>query len=143
MALIYFGKLTASYIACIITLHKIQVAFSGHAIIKEQGSFQKASASHSEGGYLSWVASLSPFPMELFPDTRKFQGISVFNHLLPLDHDRQTCLSDSSGLKRLNRGSCHTPKFAPLFSSPITQGSKVFSSHSLLIFQGLLIQWLR
>src|SRR3954463_9067033 len=45
-----------------------------------------------------------------------FGAFSVSNHLPPLDHDRQTCLSDSSGLRRLNRGSCHTPKFALLYS---------------------------
>src|SRR3954470_10381860 len=57
----------------------------------------------------------------------------MFNHLLPLDHDRQTCLSDSSGLRRLNRGSCHTQKFALLYSSSMAIGSKDHSSHFLLI----------
>src|SRR4051812_35065257 len=59
------------------------------------------------------------------PNKWKFQGISVFNRLLPLDHDRQTCLSDSSGFRRLNRGSCHTPKFALPISSSIIQESRV------------------
>src|SRR3954470_5329262 len=77
-------------------------------------------------GYLPWVASVSPFPMEFLPSKGKFQGISVFNHLLPLDYDGQTCLSDSSGLRRLNRGSCHTPKFARTdLYLLIHQGSKL------------------
>src|SRR3954464_4510956 len=46
----------------------------------------------------------------------KFLGILVFNPLLPSDHDWQTCQSTSSGLRRLNRGSCHTPKFALMIS---------------------------
>src|SRR3954464_109471 len=83
-----------------------------------RGFFQKEFASHSKkDGYLPWMASLSPSPTEFLPNKCKFQGISVFSHLLPLDHDRQTCLSDSSRLRRLNGGVCHTLKFALFISS--------------------------
>src|SRR3954471_21813944 len=64
-------------------------------------------------GYLPWMASVSPSPQELLPNKCKFRGIQ-YSILFYLDHDRQTCLSASSGLRRLNRGSCHTPKFARL-----------------------------
>ena len=85
--------------------------------------------------HILWMASLSPSPtifhhlfqMEFvnpFPtssttsiisDECKFLGTLVFNHLPPLDHERQTSQSTSSGLRRLNRGSCCTPKFSLSF----------------------------
>ena len=37
------------------------------------------------------------------------------NHLPPSSHEWQICQSNSSGLRRLNRGSCCTPKFALSF----------------------------
>src|ERR1043165_7428323 len=61
------------------------------------------------------MASVSPFPriinqrrVQIFRCTR------VFNHLLPPGHERQACQSNPSSTRRLNRGSCHTPKFALL-----------------------------
>ena len=41
----------------------------------------------------------------------KFIGTLVFNHLPPSNYERQTSQSTSAGLRRLNRGSCCTPKF--------------------------------
>src|SRR4051812_44655436 len=95
---------------------------------KHSGSFRKHLLHKlKKDGYLPCMASLSPSPTELLPNKRKFQGISVFNHLLPLDHDRQTCLSDSSGLRRLNMGICHTSKFALLYS---VKGSSIAHERS-------------
>src|ERR1044072_5818419 len=61
------------------------------------------------------MASISPFPciinqrrVQIFRCTR------VFNHLLPPSHERQACQSNPSSTRILNRGSCHTPKFAHL-----------------------------
>ena len=82
--------------------------------------------------HVLWMASLSPsltvfchlFQMasvSLFPilitnnvtsDECKFWGTLVFNHLRPSDHKRPTSQSTSSSLRRLNRGSCCTPKFS-------------------------------
>ena len=45
----------------------------------------------------------------------KFLGTLVFNHLPPSSHEWRTHQSNSSGLRRLNRGSCCTPKTFPLF----------------------------
>ena len=45
----------------------------------------------------------------------KFLGTLVFNHLAPSDHERQTSQSTSSSLRRLNKGSCCTPKFSLSF----------------------------
>ena len=47
-------------------------------------------------------------------------GTLVSNHLLPSSRKRKNCQSNSSGSRRLNRGSCCTPKFALLFSQEIT-----------------------
>ena len=41
----------------------------------------------------------------------------MFNHLLPSDYERHVSQSASSGLRRLNRGNCYTPKFALPYSS--------------------------
>ena len=57
------------------------------------------------------MASLSPFPHLCF-DECKFKGTLVSNLLLPSSHERQTCQSNSSGSRRLNRGNCCTPKFS-------------------------------
>src|SRR4051812_23509888 len=54
-----------------------------------------------------------------------FLGILVFNPLPPSDSDWHTSQSTSSGLRRLNRGSCHTPKFAHIFKKE--KKSKLFS----------------
>ena len=60
------------------------------------------------------MASLSPFPHPCF-DECKFTGTLVSNLLLPSRRERQTCQSNSSGSRRLNRGNCCTPKFALAF----------------------------
>ena len=39
----------------------------------------------------------------------------MFNHLPPSSHECRIRQSNSSGLRRLNRGSCCTPKFALSF----------------------------
>src|SRR4051812_36943736 len=57
----------------------------------------------------------------------KFLGILVFNHLPPSDTDWRTNHSTSSSVRKLNRGSCHTPKFAHTIS-PIQIQIKVQSS---------------
>ena len=62
------------------------------------------------------MASLSPFPQKYF-DECKFTGTLVSNPLLPSSHERQTRQSNSLGSRRLNRGSCCTPKFSLPFSS--------------------------
>src|SRR4051812_39545698 len=54
----------------------------------------------------------------LYISKGKFLGILVFNPLPPSDSNRHTGQSTSSGLRRLNRGSCHTPKFAHLILLP-------------------------
>ena len=41
----------------------------------------------------------------------------MFNHLPPSDHERHASQSTSSGLRRLNRGNCCTPKFSLPYSS--------------------------
>ena len=60
------------------------------------------------------MAYLSPFPQPHF-DECKFTGTLVSNHLLPSSHERQTRQSNSLGSRRLNRGSCFTPKFSLSF----------------------------
>ena len=60
------------------------------------------------------MASLSPFPQLCF-DEWKFLGTLVSNHLLPSSREQQNCQSNSSGSRRLNRGSCCTPKFSLSF----------------------------
>ena len=64
------------------------------------------------------MTSLSPFS-QLYFDKCKFTGTLVSNPLLPSSHERQTRQSNSSGSRRLNRGSCCTPKFALPFSQEI------------------------
>ena len=69
------------------------------------------------------MASLSPSPNGIFkpiPSTitspsANFLGTLVSNLLLPSSRERQTCQSNSSGSRRLNRGNCCTPKFALVF----------------------------
>src|ERR1044072_9950894 len=66
-----------------------------------------------------------------------FKCTRVFNHLLPPDHERQTCQSSPSSTRRLNRGSCHTPKFALLLlktfhTSILKHSSRVDQTNSLL-----------
>ena len=56
------------------------------------------------------MAYFIPFP-QLHFDKCKFTGTLVSNHLLPSSRERQTRQSNSSGSRRLNRGSCCTPKF--------------------------------
>ena len=41
----------------------------------------------------------------------------MFNHLPPSDYERHVSQSASSGVRRLNRGNCCTPKFALPYSS--------------------------
>ena len=71
--------------------------------------------------HLLQMESISTFPIlpthsSTISDECKFLGTLVFNHLPPSDYERQASLSISSGLRRLNRGSCCTPKFALPFS---------------------------
>src|ERR1043165_3947659 len=61
------------------------------------------------------MASVSPFPCIINQrQVQIFRCTRVFNHLLPPGHERQACQSKPSITRRLNRGSCHTPKFALL-----------------------------
>ena len=66
--------------------------------------------------HLLQMASVSPFLTSSTNSVTscecKFLGTLVFNHLPPSDYERRTSQSKSSGLRRLNRGSCCTPKFA-------------------------------
>ena len=74
------------------------------------------------------MASLSPSPNGIFKPipsnyaltSANFLGTLVSNLLLPSSRERQTCQSNSSGSRRLNRGNCCTPKFALSFSQEIT-----------------------
>src|ERR1043165_724788 len=62
------------------------------------------------------MASVSPFPCIINQQrVQIFRCTRVFNHLLPPGHERQACQSNPSSTRRLNRGSCHTPKFSLLF----------------------------
>ena len=47
----------------------------------------------------------------------QISGHSSVNHLTHSDHERHASQSTSSGLRRLNRGNCCTPKFALPYSS--------------------------
>ena len=60
------------------------------------------------------MASLSPFPQLHFVEC-KFLGTLVFNHLPPSSHEWRARQSNSSGLRKLIRGNCCTPKFALSF----------------------------
>ena len=60
------------------------------------------------------MESISPFPNQYIIGC-KFLGTLVFNHLSPSSHERRIRQSHSSGSRRLNRGSCCTPKFALSF----------------------------
>ena len=60
------------------------------------------------------MESLSPFP-ESYSDECKFMGTLVSNPLLPSSRERQTCQSNSSGSRKLNRGNYCTPKFSLTF----------------------------
>ena len=53
-----------------------------------------------------------PIPTITLLCERKFLGTLVFNHLPPSDYERHIGQSTSSGLRRLNMGSCCTPKFS-------------------------------
>src|SRR3954464_13346056 len=66
-ALIYFEKLTASCITCIIALHKIQVAFLGRTPVKTRGALQKASCVTKKEWCFSWMTYVSPSPTEFLP----------------------------------------------------------------------------
>src|SRR3954464_14271752 len=57
--------------------------------------------------------TLSLSPVDPISHQANFQVHSVFNLLLPRMLERLTPIS-LSGLRRLNRGSCCTPKFAHL-----------------------------
>ena len=61
------------------------------------------------------MASLSPFTSTVTSTSANFMGTLVSNLLLPSSRERQTCQSNSSGPRRLNRGNCCTPKFALAF----------------------------
>ena len=80
------------------------------------------------------MASLSPYPTNFYHLSKwhlqahslklcfyefKFMGTQVSNHLLPSSRERQTRRSNSSGSRRLNWGSCCTPKFSLPFSQEI------------------------
>ena len=99
-----------------------------------------------EGSDILWMSSLSPslttlshlFQMAYvspFPTSStigvtscecKFLGTLVFNHLSPSYHERPTSQYKSSGLRRLNRGSCCTLKFS------LSYFSKILLFHRLL-----------
>ena len=93
------------------------------------------------------MASISPFLIlptqsSIVSNECKFLGTLVFNHLPPSDHKRQTIQSNSSGLRRLNRGSRCTPKFSIPFSSrhllmllgfSIAQGYSMFDQTILIL----------
>ena len=75
--------------------------------------------------HLFQMESISPFPIlstqsSIISDECKFLDTLVFNHLPPSDHKMQTIQSTSSGLRRLNRGSCCTPKFSLSYFSKIS-----------------------
>src|ERR1051325_2634018 len=81
------------------------------------------------------MASISPFlhhqRVQIFRCTR------VFNHLLPPGHERHACQSNPYSTRRLNRGSCHTPKFALLLlqtfhTSLLKDSSRVDQTNPLL-----------
>src|ERR1044072_3312346 len=83
------------------------------------------------------MASVSPFPHHPPTASANFQVYSVFNHLLPPGHERQACQSNPSSTRRLNRGSCHTPKFAlhllkRFHTSILKDSSRVDQTNSLL-----------
>ena len=61
------------------------------------------------------MASLSPFTSTVMSPSANFLGTFVSNLLLPPSRERQTCQSNSSGSRRVNRGNCCTPKFALAF----------------------------
>src|ERR1044072_5131939 len=66
-----------------------------------------------------------------------FRSTRVFNHLLPPGHERQAYQSNPSSTRRLNMGSCHTPKFALLFlktshTSILKDSARVGQINSLL-----------
>ena len=74
--------------------------------------------------HLLQMASVNPFPILPTSSTIsviscecKFLGTLVFNHLPPSDHERHASQSTSSGLRRLNRGNCCTPKCSLSFHS--------------------------
>ena len=72
-------------------------------------SHQMASLSPSPNGIFKPIPSIATSP------SANFLGTLVSNLLLPSSRERQTCQSNSSGSRRLNRGNCCTPKFALLF----------------------------
>ena len=81
--------------------------------------FQMASTKPISLSTISPNGIYKPIPDITFADTPtcecKFPGTLVSNLLLPSSHERQTCQSNSSGSRRLNRGNCCTPKFALVF----------------------------
>src|ERR1051325_3608701 len=61
------------------------------------------------------MATISPFQCIINQQRMQiFRCARVFNHLLPSGYERQACQSNPSSTRRLNRGNCHTPKFALL-----------------------------
>ena len=56
-----------------------------------------------------------PIPASIVLTSANLRGTLVSNLLLPSRRERQTCQSNSSGARRLNRGNCCTPKFSLSF----------------------------
>src|ERR1043165_8137147 len=94
------------------------------------------------------MASISSFPYTI--NQRRvqiFRCTRVFNHLLLAGHERQACQSNPSSTRRLNRGSCHTPKFALLLfktfhTSILKDSSRVDQTSPLLSNQPQTKAWL-
>ena len=59
----------------------------------------------------------------------------MFNHLPPSDYERHASQSTSSGLRRLNKGNCCTPKFALPYSSRFAK------DHASKSLKGCTVQW--
>src|ERR1044072_6427380 len=83
------------------------------------------------------MAFVSPFPHHHQQRVQIFRCTRVFNHLLPPGHERRACQSNPSSTRKLNRGSCHTPKFSLLFlktshTSILKASSRIDQTNPLL-----------
>src|ERR1051325_9926208 len=84
------------------------------------------------------MASISPFPHYQSNSECKFSGVLECSIIFYLQVTKgKTCQSNPSSTRRLNRGSCHTPKFALLFlktshTSILKDSSRVDQTNSLL-----------
>src|ERR1051325_3833105 len=84
------------------------------------------------------MASISPFPHHQSNSECKFSGVLECSIIFYLQVTKgKACQSNPSNTRRMNRGSCHTPKFALIslktfHTSMLKDSSRLDQTNSLL-----------